>query len=116
MIIRCFAYSIGSIVAILTAGTLLPVDWVSYGGNQSVIIFGVILGILTTFAKPVLGILTLPISCLTFGIFSVILNGALFWLAANLAPDIDVSYLGAVSGGVIAALVNGVIYSVVNEK
>jgi putative membrane protein len=116
MIIRCFAYSIGSIVAILTAGTLLPVDWVSYGGEQSVIAFGIILGLLTTFAKPILGILTLPISCLTFGIFSVILNGALFWLAANIAPDIDATYIGAIAGGVIAAVVNGVIYSVVNEK
>ena len=114
MIVRFFAYTVGSIVAILASGTLLPVDWVSYRDEQSVLVFGLALGLLTTFARPILKALTMPISCLTFGIFSVILNGALFWVAADLAPDIDVSYAGALVGGVIAAVVNGVMYSVVD--
>jgi putative membrane protein len=116
MITRCFAFTIGSIVAILAAGTLLPVDWIVYSDDRSVIEFGVLLGLMTTFVKPVLGVLTVPISCLTFGIFSVILNGVLFWVAANLAPDIAVTWPGAIAGGVIAVVINGVMYSVVDEK
>ncbi|HQY31139.1 MAG TPA: phage holin family protein [Thermomicrobiales bacterium] len=115
MILRAFAYSIGSIVAVLAAGTLLPPDWVTYDGQQAVVLFGLVLGLLSTFLKPMLSALTMPISCLTFGVFSVILNGALFWLAAQLVPGMSVSYVGAALGGVLAAIINGVIYSVVDE-
>ena len=109
MILRLFAYVVGSIVAVLAAGTLLPPDWVSYNDQQAVLLFGLALGALTTFVKPMLSALTVPISCLTFGIFSVILNGALFWLAAQLAPGITVDYAGAAVGGVLATIINGVI-------
>ena len=115
MIVRLFAYTIGSIVAVLAAGTLLPPSWVSYDDQQAVVLFGIALGCLTTFVKPILSALTLPVSCLTFGIFSVILNGALFWLAAELAPGISAEYAGAAVGGVLAAIINGVIFSVVDD-
>jgi putative membrane protein len=115
MVVRFLAYTVGSIVAVLAAGTLLPPEWVSYSDQQAVMLFGLALGLLTTFVKPILSGLTLPISCLTFGIFSVILNGALFWLAAQLAPGIAVDYVGAAVGGVLAAIINGVIFSIVDH-
>ena len=116
MILRCFAYSVGSIVAVLAAATLLPIEWVTYSGERAVLLFGLALGLLSALVKPILAALTVPISCLTFGIFSIILNGALFWVAAQLVNGMSVSYLGAVIGGVLAAIINGAIFSVVDEK
>jgi hypothetical protein len=69
MIARLIAYSIGSIVAVLAVGTIFDEELVSYADQRAVIIFGVALGALTVFVKPVLKVLTLPISCLTFGLF-----------------------------------------------
>jgi putative membrane protein len=116
MLTRMIAYSIGSIVAILAVGTIFTSDLVTYSDETSVIIFGVILGGLTAFLKPILQVLTLPISCLTFGFFALVLNAGLFAAAVRLTPDVDATTLGAVVGGVFAAIINGVIFSVVDES
>jgi putative membrane protein len=116
MIARLIAYSIGSIVAVLAVGTIFDEELVSYADQRAVIIFGVALGALTVFVKPVLKVLTLPISCLTFGLFAVVLNAALFGLAAILTPDLDATVWGALVGGVFAAIINGVLFSVVDES
>lgn len=116
MLTRVIAYSIGSIVAVLAVGTIFSSNLATYADQESVLIFGVILGVLTAFVKPILHVLTLPISCLTFGLFALVLNAALFGLAARLTPNVEVTLLGAVVGGVFVAIINGVIYSVVDES
>ena len=115
MLTRMIAYSIGSVVALLAVGTIFSADLVTYADETSVIVFGVILGCLTAFLKPVLHVLTLPISCLTFGLFALVLNAALFALAARLTPDVGVTAWGALAGGIFAAIINGVIFSVVDD-
>jgi putative membrane protein len=116
LVTRVIAYTIGSVVAVLAVGTIFPSDMVTYADETSVMAFGVILGVLTVFVKPVLKILTLPISCLTFGLFAIVLNAALFGLAARLAPDVEVTVWGAVIGGVFAAVINGVVFSIVEDS
>lgn len=112
MLTRFIAYSIGSIVAVLAVGTIFSTEFVRYADERSVVVFGVILGALTAFVKPILNLLTLPISCLTFGLFALVLNAALFGVAASLTPNVSASVPGAVVGGVFAAIINGVIFSV----
>ena len=116
LVTRVIAYSIGSVVAVLAVGTIFPSDMVTYSDDSSVMVFGLILGVLTAFVKPVLKVLTLPISCLTFGLFAVVLNAALFGLAARLAPEVDVTLVGAFVGGIFAAIINGVVFSVVDDS
>ena len=58
-----------------------------------------------TVVRPVLTLLTLPITILTLGLFYFVVNGAAFGLAAALVPGFDVrSFLSAILG----ALVTGV--------
>lgn len=100
----------------LAVGTIFPPDMVSYADQEGVLWFGLALGVLTALLKPALSALTLPISCLTFGLFSFILNAALFAAAAWLVPNVTVSPLGALVGGAFAAIINGVLFSVVDER
>ncbi len=116
MTARIVAYIVGSIVAVLSVGTIFQSSLVTYRSEESVILFGAILGILTAFVKPALQVISLPISCITFGAFALVINGALFWLAARLTPDMSVTVWGALVGGIFASVINGVIYSVVDEK
>jgi putative membrane protein len=116
MITKIVAYSIGSIVSLLAVGTIFSNDIARYDDQRAVIIFGIILGLLTAFVKPVLSVLTLPITCLTFGVFALVLNAGLFGLAARLTSNVEVSVLGAIIGGVFAALINGVIFSVADDS
>lgn len=116
MIVRLLAFIIGSIVTVLAVSTIFPDEFIVYKNDSAVVIFGVVLGLLTAFIKPIVRVLTLPLSCLTFGAIALVINAALFWAAARLTPDLDVTYLGAAVGGIFAAVINGVIFSVADEK
>lgn len=113
---RWIAYVIGSLVAILALGTILGDEYVSYTSEGSVIAFALVLGSLLTVVKPVAELVSLPLTCLTFGLFAVVINAALFGIAAALIPGVDLSVLGAVVGSILASIASGVIFSVVDEK
>ena len=116
MIGKLVAYSIGSIVAVLALGTIFQDRFVTYHSETAVLLFGIVLGALTTFIKPVLTFLTLPISCLTFGLFALVVNAALFGIAALITPGLDVTIWGCLIGAIFASITNGVVYSVVDEE
>jgi putative membrane protein len=71
----------------------------------------IILSILNLFIKPLLHIISLPITILTLGLFSLIINGLLFWLMVLiLRPHIDI---GSFWVAVLAALVYTIFSSLV---
>lgn len=116
MVVRLLAYIVGSMVAVLAVGTIFQSSLVEYDSQRDVWIFGIALGILSAFIKPVLKVIALPITCLTFGLFAIVINAGLFAAAAYITPNLDVTAWGALVGGIFAAVINGVIYSVVDEK
>lgn len=75
---------------IITALSLLVVDIVLPGVSiQSfpvAIISGVVIGLVNAFIKPILSFLTLPVNFLSLGLFSLVVNGICFTLAALLVP------------------------------
>lgn len=94
-----------------TALSLLVVDLVVPGVNiatfPAALIAAISIGIVNSFVRPILSILTLPINFLTLGLFSFILNGLCFWLAAVLTPGFQVS-------GILAFILGPVVLSFVN--
>jgi putative membrane protein len=116
MLGRWFAYVIGSLVAILALGTVLGNDFVSYNSEGGVIAFALVVGTLLTFIKPVAEMISLPLNCLTFGLFSLVINAALFGIAAAVIPGVDLSLWGALIGSIMASVASGVIFSIVDEK
>ncbi|MGI8477761.1 MAG: phage holin family protein [Thermomicrobiales bacterium] len=113
---RIIAYIVGSIVAVLALGTIFQDRFVTYTSESAVLIFGIILGALSAFLKPALQLMTLPITCLTFGAFALVVNAALFGLAAWLTPGLQVTLWGAVIGAVLASVTNGIVFSIVDER
>ena len=68
-----------------------------------------VLGFVNAVVRPVLVVLTLPLTVLTLGFFYLIVNGAAFGLAAALVPGFTVASLGsAVLGSIVVALVSWV--------
>ena len=116
MIARIVAYTIGSIVAVLVVGTIFNDRLVTYTSETSVLTFGIVLGLLSAFIKPILSMITFPLTCLTFGLFALVVNAALFGLAARVTPGMNVTLWGAVIGAVCASVIHGVIYSIVDER
>jgi putative membrane protein len=69
-----------------------------------------VLGVVNAFVRPVLVILTLPITILTLGLFYLVVNGAAFALAAALVPGFTVMSLGsAIAGALVVSIVSWVL-------
>lgn len=56
---------------------------VSFDSWQSIVVAAFVLGLLNAFLRPVLILLTLPFSILSLGLFTLIINGSLFYLASK---------------------------------
>lgn len=94
-----------SSLAAFIAGQIIP--GVVIPDLYTGLMVAVVLGVINTFVKPILTILTLPITILTFGLFSVILNIVLIFLVDALIPTFSVS-------SILSALFFGVVYSLIN--
>lgn len=67
----------------------------------------IVIGILNTLVRPVLIILTLPITIVTLGLFLFVVNAFLFWLAATWIPGFTVAgFIPALIGSCIVSLVS----------
>jgi putative membrane protein len=61
-------------------------DGISFATTQSLLIAGLVLGVVNTVLKPLLLILTLPLSVLTLGIFVLVVNALMLLLVAWMVP------------------------------
>ena len=66
------------------------------------IFFGLIVGIVNASIRPIITVLTLPITIMTLGLFLLVVNAFTFWLASLLSFGVHiVSWQGAFWGGLI---------------
>ena len=99
-----------SALAIGIAAYILP--GITVAGVIPALVLAVVLGVINTFIKPVLTILTLPLSVITLGLFSLVLNTLLIMLAAAVVPGVEVAgFLWALIFGIVLALVSAVLKS-----
>jgi putative membrane protein len=69
-----------------------------------------VLGLLNTLVRPVLVLLTLPVTLLTLGLFLFVVNAAMFWAAARLLDGLQVQGFGwALLGSFVYSLCGMVI-------
>ena len=91
-------------IAILLAAYLIPGIRVDSLG--SAIIGAAILGLLNALIKPILIILTLPITILTLGLFIFVINALLFWLAGSIIRGFSVRSFGsALLGSLVVTVI-----------
>ena len=103
----------------VTAGVLLLISHFNFVPGIVVADFGsacfaaFVWGILSLTIRPVLRVLTLPISILTLGLFSFVLNAGLFWAMSFIVPGFSVhGFIPALEGSVILSLAGLVLHSV----
>ncbi|MEH1767694.1 phage holin family protein [Nostoc sp.] len=99
------------LTALATALSLLIVDLVVPGVDianfPAALIAALVIGLINGSVKPVLSALSLPLNFLSFGAFSLIVNGLCFWLAAVLVPGFAVrGIIGFLLGPVILTFAN----------
>ena len=94
---------------LLSAAALLAVAHLYAGVTvtsfTSALIAAAVLGLLNAIVRPVLVLLTLPVTVITLGLFLFVINALMFWFAASLLTGFAVR-------GFTAALIGSLIYSV----
>ena len=73
---------------------------------ESVLVGALVIGLLNAFLRPILILFTLPVNVLTLGLFTFILNGIIFYLAASLVKGF---YVSGFWNAVVAAFVFSII-------
>lgn len=95
-------------LALLLVSKLLP--GVEINGLLPVILAAIVLGLLNALVRPVLVILTLPITLLTLGLFIIVINGTLFYFAASFIDGFYVAnFISAVIGSLLVSLISSVV-------
>lgn len=61
---------------------------------QDLLIATLVIGLLNAFLRPVIILLTLPVTVMTLGLFTLVINGLMFYLAAHLVSGFHVSGFG----------------------
>ena len=93
---------------LLLAAALLLVAYlytgVSVASFGTAMIAALVLGLLNTIVRPLLVLLTLPVTLLTLGLFLFVINALMFWAAAELLNGFNVR-------GFSAALIGSLLYS-----
>ena len=95
-------------LGIFLAAYLLPgVEVTGYG---PIIAGAVLLGIFNVIIKPLLVLLTLPITCLTLGLFTLFINGFLLWAVAQAINGLAVTGLfSAIAGAALISIISVVV-------
>ncbi|MCF7965275.1 MAG: phage holin family protein [Methylobacter tundripaludum] len=99
---------------ILSAGLLLLmanlVRGVQVEGWGSALIGALVLGFVNAVVRPLMVLLTLPLTVFTFGLFLLVINALMLWLVAAIVPGIRVQGFGpALLGSLVLTLLNLVV-------
>jgi putative membrane protein len=97
-------------VAVVILANILP--GVGVDGYVSALIVAVVLGLLNFFIKPLLVILTLPVTILTLGLFLIVINGLIIMLADKL---IDGFWVDGILYAIIFSFALSILQSIFNS-
>ena len=65
-----------------------------------------ILALVNMFIKPIVSIVSLPATILTLGLFTIVINGLMVYLALWMTPGLSIAFGGAIVAGIIIGIVN----------
>ena len=103
---------LGTVAAVLLTINLVPGIHVS-GGLETAFLLALVWSIVTITIRPILTILTLPITIITFGLFSFILNALLFWAMTLIVPSFTIDgFWPALLGSLVLSILSWVIHKV----
>lgn len=103
-------------VAVLIAAYLVP--GISYTGSLAyLLLVGLVIGLINLLVKPLVTLLSLPLIVVTLGLFYLVINGLMLYLAAGVLDGLEVQgCLPAILGGLVIAVFNWVTRAFTSES
>ncbi len=97
------------------AALLLNGHGITYDQSQGAALFmlaGLILSLINVILKPLIVILSLPAILLTLGLFTLLVNGFMVFIAGQFVPGMSITFWAAVMAGMVISLINYVVTSI----
>ena len=102
---------LGTVAAVILTVHIVP--GIYDGGWETTLLIALVWSVITMVIKPVLRVLTLPITIITFGLFSFVLNALLFWGMTLIVPGFSVAgFWAALLGALVLSLLSWIIHQV----
>jgi putative membrane protein len=112
---KIFVHLIVSTVAVFVSAYVLP--GVHVRGMEAAFVAAIVIGVLNAFIKPILFVLTLPVTVLTLGFFMLVINAFLIMFADNLVDGFDVDgFWWAVIFSIVLSMIGGLLHSLEKKK
>ena len=102
-------------IAILLAAYLI--DGIRIAGFPSAVLAAAVLGVLNAFFRPILFILTLPLTILTLGLFTFAINALILMMASGVIRGFEIDGFGsALLGALFISIVSWLLTSFINDR
>jgi putative membrane protein len=112
VILRLLLVWLINAVALIAVAYLMPSISVSSFG--AALVAALVLGLVNAVVRPVLVLLTLPVTILTLGLFIFVLNGLLFWMVGSWLEGFNVGgFWAGVFGAIVFSLVSWLLSALV---
>jgi putative membrane protein len=99
-------------LALIAVAYLVPS--ISVSSFTSALIAALVLGLVNAVIRPVLVLLTLPVTVLTLGLFILVINALLFWLVGSILQGFHVQgFWGALIGSILFSIVSWLLSALV---
>ena len=103
---------LGTVAAVMLTVNIVPGITVS-GGWTTLLLVALVWSVITMVIKPVLSILTLPITVVTLGLFSFVLNAFLFCAIVWVVPGFEVAgFIPALLGALVLSIFTWLIHQI----
>ncbi len=102
---------LGTVAAVLLTVYIVP--GIYDAGLGTTLLVALVWSVITMVIRPVLRILTLPITIVTFGLFSFVLNALLFWSMTLIVPGFSLAgFWAAFLGALVLSLLTWLIHQI----
>ena len=106
------------ISALSLIATAYLIEGIVVDGPQAAAIAALVLGLANATLRPVLSFLTLPLKCLTLGLFSFVVNAITLWaVSVVVTPGFQITDAGsALVGSLVLSVISSILNGLFNKK
>ena len=99
-------------LSLILVAYLIP--GITISGFYAALVVALVLGLINAVIRPVLVFLTLPISVLTLGLFTLVINAILFWFVSTVIKGFEVeNFLAAFFGALVFSVLSSAINTLI---
>lgn len=108
------------IALLLNAAALLLTAYIVPGFKvesfTTALLAAIVLGVVNTFIKPILSLLSAPLTIITLGLFSFVVNAVVLFIVAAIVPGVKIEgWLPAILGAIVLSVVGTILNSVFKD-